>query len=141
MSTGQNLLVVFIVRGCKMALPVSDLKEIAENLEVIRDPSEGFVAGSVALRGRTYPLIDINKRLGLGESDFDSNKVFLLVDSLRDVCALPVDRVAGVSEAASEIYTVPGFAFKEPDAISSFMMQGEDIVSIMDIKALMKGIL
>jgi hypothetical protein len=36
---------------------------------------------------------------------------------------------------------VPGFAFKDPDVISSFMMQGEDIVSILNVEAVMRDIL
>jgi len=140
MSTGQNLLLVFFVKGCKMALPVSDLIEIAEDLEIIRGPSDGLVAGSVALRGRAYPLIDIKKRLGLGEPAFDANMTFLLVNSLGGACAFPVDGVVGVSERAAEVYSVPAFAFKDPDVISSFMMQGEDIVSIMNLEAVMRDI-
>lgn len=141
MSIGQNLIVVFFIKGCKMALPVSDLKEIAENLEIIRGHSEDCVAGLVALRGHTYPLIDMEKRFGLGKTDFDSKNIFLIIDNLNEVYALAVDGLAGVSEEASELYSVPEFAFKEPDAITSFMMQGEDIVSIINLKAVMRDIL
>ena len=141
MSTGQNLHIVFFVKGCRMALPVSDFKEIAEDLELIPDPSEGFVAGSVKLRDSVYPLIDIKKRLGLGELAFDANMTFLLVNSPGGVCAFPVDGLVGISEQAAEVFSVPGFAFKDPDVISSFMMQGEDIVSILNVEAVMRDIL
>jgi len=123
-----------------MALPVSDLKEIAEGLEIIRGPSEGFVAGSVALRGSVYPLIDIKKRLGIGVQGLDGSTTFLLVNTPGGTCAFAVDGVVGVSGQAEGLYSVPVFAFKEPDVISSFMMQGEDIVSVLNSDAVMRDI-
>lgn len=140
MPTGQNLLIVFTLNSCKIALPVSRLVEIAEGLEITYKPTEGFIMGSVELRGNIYPLIDLKARLGLVKPEIEKNEIFLIVDNLSKIYALPVDLVVGISENA-EFLSVPVDVFKEPDVISSFIMQDKDVVSVLDIKEVTRDIL
>ena len=95
----ENLikLVTFFLKNEEYGLPISQVQEINRVTEITKVPnSPEHVKGVINLRGRIVPVIELNLRLNLGETELDKNSRIVLVEYGPKVLGLMVDSVAQV---------------------------------------------
>jgi len=71
MAVGQeDQLVVFQLNDQQYALPINETQEIIRMAEVTRLPNTNYyIEGIINLRGTILPVISLNRRLGLPETE------------------------------------------------------------------------
>jgi len=95
--------VTFFLEGEEYALPISQVQEIKRVGEITRVPNAPeHVKGVMNLRGRIVPVIELKKRLQLGEALVDKDSRIVVVEHGPKVLGLMVDRVAQVLNIGSE---------------------------------------
>ena len=101
--------VTFFLEEEEYALPISHVQEIKRVGDITRVPNAPeHVRGVMNLRGRIVPVIELKKRLSLGEAMIDSESRIVVVEQGRKVLGLMVDRVAQVlNMAAGQIEDAP----------------------------------
>ena len=95
----ENLikLVTFFLKNEEYGLPISQVQEINRVTEITKVPnSPEHVKGVINLRGKIVPVIELNLRLNLGETEIDKNSRIVLVEHGPKVLGLMVDKVAQV---------------------------------------------
>lgn len=89
--------VTFALGNESFGLPVSSVKEILRAGFITRVPhAPSSVRGVTNMRGRVLPVVDLNARLGLKESDITSLSRILVVESKGRLIGLLVDSVQQV---------------------------------------------
>ena len=89
--------VTFFLEEEEYALPISQVQEIKRVGDITRVPNAPeHVRGVMNLRGRIVPVIELKKRLSLGEAMIDQESRIVVVEQGRKVLGLMVDRVAQV---------------------------------------------
>jgi purine-binding chemotaxis protein CheW len=101
--------VTFFLEEEEYALPISQVQEIKRIVEITRVPNAPeHVRGVMNLRGRIVPVIELKKRLSLGEAMIDNESRIVVVEQGIKVLGLMVDRVAQVlNMAAGQIEDAP----------------------------------
>ncbi|MGA1839305.1 MAG: chemotaxis protein CheW [bacterium] len=102
-NDGMMKYVTFFLEGEEYALPISQVQEIMRIGEITRVPnSPEHVKGVMNLRGKIIPVIELKKRLSLGEAVVDGNSRIVVVENGPKVMGLMVDRVAQVLNITTE---------------------------------------
>lgn len=108
----------FWVRGETFATDIMGIKEIIEHGSVTKVPlMDSAIRGVTNVRGEVVPVIDLCKRLGLGESVIDKRTSIIIVecgtaDDRMDV-GLQVDAVNQVQDVSeADIDVAPAFGSK-----------------------------
>lgn len=102
-NDGMMKYVTFFLEGEEYALPIYQVQEIMRVGEVTRVPnSPEHVRGVMNLRGKIIPVIELKKRLSLGEALIDGNSRIVVVEDGPKVMGLMVDRVAQVLNITTE---------------------------------------
>ncbi|MBS4539869.1 chemotaxis protein CheW [Clostridium sp. D2Q-11] len=101
----ENQYVIFRIHNDSYAIDISMVKTIEKVEDFTRIPnSEGYIKGVINLRGEVIPVIDLKKRLGIGEIEINENSrviityrdeivVGLLVDASSEVVYLQKDEI------------------------------------------------
>lgn len=94
--------VTFWLGNEEYGLPISEVQEINRVGEITRVPNSPIhVLGVINLRGRIVPVIELRKRLHLGEAELSKNSRVIVVEYGPKVLGLLVDRVAQVLNISS----------------------------------------
>jgi len=95
-------LATFFLAGEEYGVDVRLVQEIIRVSEITQVPrSPGFVKGVINLRGRIVPVVDLQRKLGLGEVDERARPSRIVVAKLRD-------RLVGLLvDGASQVLKVP----------------------------------
>ncbi|MBU5211135.1 MULTISPECIES: chemotaxis protein CheW [Heyndrickxia] len=100
-ATENVKLIVFRLLDKEYAIPVQQVRAIEKVLHITRVPrTESFVKGVINLRGIVLPIIDLQKRFGIGKIlpnddtriiivQMETMEVGLLVDAANDVIDIP----------------------------------------------------
>ena len=125
-------LLAFELAGTPYALPVERVREIVRVGPVTpmpRVPAE--VLGIISLRGEIVQVVDLRRRLGLGESGHRrASRILIVHDGDGRVAGLLVDRVAAVMLVNEEAQRpAPGDAV----AVKSLYLQDEEFISCLDL--------
>ncbi|WP_114743659.1 chemotaxis protein CheW [Falsibacillus pallidus] len=104
-SPSQVKVIVFQLADKEYAIPVGQVRSIEKMQHITRVPkTKGFVKGVINLRGVVTPIIDLNQRFNLGETEYsestriiivamDEMEVGFIVDAANDVLDLPADSI------------------------------------------------
>lgn len=102
-NDGMMKFVTFFLEGEEYALPISQVQEIMRVGEITRVPnSPDHVKGVMNLRGRIIPVIELKKRLNIGEAVIDMNSRIVVVENGLKVLGLMVDKVAQVMNITAD---------------------------------------
>jgi purine-binding chemotaxis protein CheW len=102
-NDGMMKYVTFFLEGEEYALPISQVQEIMRIGEITRVPnSPEYVKGVMNLRGKIIPVIELKKRLCLGDALIDGNSRIVVIENGPKVMGLMVDRVAQVLNITTE---------------------------------------
>jgi purine-binding chemotaxis protein CheW len=94
--------VTFFLAGEEYGVDVRLVQEIIRTSEITQVPrAPAFVKGVINLRGRIVPVVDLKRRLGLGEVDEGGREARIVVANLKD-------RLVGLLvDGASQVLKVP----------------------------------
>lgn len=113
-SQEEIQMVTFYLGNERFGVEILMVQEIIIVPEITRIPNAPkFVQGVINLRGRLVPVIDLRKRLGVGETQFEQKTRIVVVQIKGKVTGLIVDAVEAVLqvptdsiEEAPEIVTI-----------------------------------
>ena len=99
----------FRLAGELYALPLGAIREILKPPPITPVPRTAHhILGILSVRGRVTTVVDLRRRLRLGEQDTDKHTRVLLVDSGTEVMGLLVDRVLQVYRLAPDEVELSG---------------------------------
>lgn len=108
-------LIVFQLLGKEYAIPVHQVRSIEKVQHITRVPrTESFIKGVINLRGVVLPIIDLQKRFGIGKilisettriiiAVLDEMEVGLLVDAANDVLDITEEMIEPQPEVVDTI--------------------------------------
>ena len=138
----EKLLLVASIAGSRIALPAADVEGVIELDALIPVPcAPPHVAGLSALRSRVLTVIDCQRALGLGETDFTRPIQEAAVAELEGHhYALSVDAVEDVCEALSEPAPVRAAMEAGWERVATGMVETEQgPLLLVDIAKLIAG--
>lgn len=119
-------------------ISIDQVKEIRIVDTVTKIPkSKSYVKGLMNLRGKIIPVIDVNSKLGLGETIISTNSKqrILVTDVNNTLTGLLVDEVNDVIKISSkDIDNVPSNMFVDNNFFKGIVKINENIIMILDIK-------
>lgn len=136
---GEDLVQLASLRvgGESYALDIMVIKEIARLPEVTKIPqAPDFLEGFVNLRGMVIPLVNLCRRLGLGDGTLGPKTRIVTVAFGRQVIGLAVDEIRGVlrlprSEVLSPPQVIRG---RVPEYIGGVVRQEGELILLLDLK-------
>ena len=135
-----NQYLTFILDNEEYGVPILKVSGIQgwEKTTPIPNSPE-FVKGIINLRGEVVPIIDLRKRFGLDEKDYDAHTVVVVVrieqGEKKRTVGLVVDAVADVyGISKEEMHSTPEFGGKiSDDFVQGLGIIGEKMVIILEI--------
>lgn len=117
-------------------ISIDQVKEIRIVDNITKIPkSRSYVKGLMNLRGKIIPVIDVNKKLGLGETFIipNSKQRILVTDVNNTMTGLLVEEVNDVLKISSkEIDCIPFNMFVNNDFFKGIVKIDDDIIMILD---------
>lgn len=99
MISGENHLLLFLVEPFRCALPVPNVQEIIRMVGVSPIPGASKnLEGTINLRGRMVPVVDLRKRFGISETPYEARTRILVIGYGGKPMGLIVDDVTDVVE-------------------------------------------
>lgn len=117
------------------ALPVSRVQEIVRVIGISKTEGAPFpVSGSVRLRNRSIPVVDLRLRMGMGKADPVDSRLVVLRSRERTFGAL-VDSVDGLISVDPEtVEPLPADArSRHSDYIVGVRRDGEEMTLLLDV--------
>jgi purine-binding chemotaxis protein CheW len=85
------------------AVEISTVQEINRMTEITKVPnSPPYIEGVLNLRGKIIPAVNLRKKFGLSEKDFDRHTRIMVVDIMETMVGLIVDAVSEVIRILAE---------------------------------------
>ena len=100
-----------------------------------------FIRGVMNLRGSVVPILDIRRRFDMEEVQFTPQTVIIVVNVQKRTIGMVVDAVSDVADISMDnIRESPDFgASIDSSFIEGLSPQGEDMVILINVDAMMKG--
>ncbi|HCF05101.1 MAG: CheW protein [Desulfomicrobiaceae bacterium] len=139
-QSGPLQMSCFYVGSALCGIDIRVIQEMNKQMEMTRVPgAPSYVLGIMNLRGRIVTIIDLGKKLGLGESKKTEQSRIIIVNSREENIGLLVDRIADVvttrwedvDPTPSNIKGIKGKYFH------GVCKAGKELVAILDIDAVL----
>lgn len=113
--TAEEKFIIFTLNNMQYAIEVEHVQSIEKMLPITRVPgTNDYVKGVINLRGVVVPVIDLQKKLGLGEYEnrsstrllmvsYQSFEVGLIVDAANDVLDIANESIEGPPEVVGSV--------------------------------------
>jgi purine-binding chemotaxis protein CheW len=113
--TAEQKYITFTLNNMEYAIEVEHVQSIEKMLPITRVPgTKDYVEGVINLRGVIVPVIDLQKKLGLGEYEnrsttrllivsFQSFEIGLVVDAANDVLDIAKENIEGPPEVVGSV--------------------------------------
>lgn len=99
MISGENHVLLFLVEPFRCALPVPNVQEIIRMVGISPIPGAAKnLEGTINLRGRMVPVVDLRKRFALPEAPYEARTRILIIGYGGKPLGLIVDDVTDVVE-------------------------------------------
>ena len=133
-------LVGFIVGNEEFAVPILSIQEIIKPIEWTKVPfTDDYVLGVFNLRGNVLPLIDLRKKFGAPEAEFDDDVRFIVIKIGNELAGFVIDRLTeALRIEADSILPAPDSGSDRNAMIEGIGRKDDRIISILKIKALLK---
>jgi len=105
----------FVLGAEEYGLPVLKVREIIKVMDITRVPQvPPHVLGVINLRGKLIPVVDLRRKFGLADQEYDERTCIIVADvhvsAAKVMMGVVVDSVSEVlNVAAAEIDPTPGF--------------------------------
>ena len=133
-------LVGFIVGNEEFAVPILSIQEIIKPIEWTKVPfTPDFVLGVFNLRGNVLPLIDLRKKFGAGQAEFDDDVRFIVIKVGEELAGFVIDRLTEALRIdSSTILPPPDTSMERDGMIEGIARKDDRIITILKINALLK---
>lgn len=118
------------------AVPIEQVKEIRTVDAITKIPrSKDYVKGIMNLRGKIIPIVDVNEKIGVTDTETDSTKQRILVADVNDtLTGLLVDEVNEVQRLSlKEIEAPPTGSFENGAYIKGIVNIKDRLIVLLDV--------
>jgi purine-binding chemotaxis protein CheW len=118
------------------AVPIEQVKEIRTVDAITKIPrSKDYVKGIMNLRGKIIPIVDVNEKIGVTDTETDSTKQRILVADVNDtLTGLLVDEVNEVQRLSlKEIEAPPTGSFEDGAYIKGIVNIKDRLIVLLDV--------
>ncbi|MEG6523494.1 chemotaxis protein CheW [Desulfotomaculum sp. 1211_IL3151] len=135
MAVGQeDQLVVFQLNDQQYALPINETQEIIRMAEVTRLPNTNFyVEGIINLRGTILPVISLNRRLGLPETEINEDTRIIVVENKGNKVGMIVDSVLEVGRFTQEEVEPPNLIGDNVEYLKGVVKKGDQLWLLVNL--------
>ncbi|MCD6162796.1 MAG: chemotaxis protein CheW [candidate division Zixibacteria bacterium] len=96
-------MVTFSLGREEFGINILKVQEINRMVEITKVPqTEHYVEGIINLRGKVIPILDLRKKFGMPEREYDNQTRILVVDITKETVGLVVDSVSEVLRVPSD---------------------------------------
>jgi len=135
-------MVVFNLGQEEFGVNILKVQEINRMVEITQVPqSEHYVEGIINLRGKVIPIIDLRKKFGMPEKEYDNQTRIGVVDVGGEVVGLVVDGVSEVLrvstsllEDAPSLIAGKGSTYASGDYIKSVVKLEDRLLIYLDLE-------
>lgn len=129
-------LVIFFLEGIRYSLDVKNVEEVVP-LPAITPLAilPFFIRGIINLRGSMVPIIDLRKRLGIGENQDDLDNEIIIVKFQNKTTGLIVDKVLSVVDVCEDQFIPPPEMIDGVDIryMASATQIGSDLIIVLNL--------
>lgn len=97
----EHLFLYFRLDAEYYALKMEEVREITSKMSIYKVPGcQDFILGVVNLRGEIIPVIDLKKRLNLGESTLKNDFRVIIIKTFEEPLGMVVDDIEDIAEVS-----------------------------------------
>ncbi|MEW6066589.1 chemotaxis protein CheW [Desulforamulus profundi] len=135
MAVGQeDQLVVFQLNDQQYALPINETQEIIRMAEVTRLPNTNYyIEGIINLRGTILPVISLNRRLGLPETEQNEDTRIIVVENKGSKVGMIVDSVLEVGRYTESEVEPPNMIGDNIDFLKGVVKKGDQLWLLVNL--------
>lgn len=135
-DTDLQQFVTFLIGPETYGVDVLRVHEIIGMTDITFIPnSMSFMKGVINLRGNVVPVVDMRKKLGMDEREYDATTVIIIVEVKSISIGMIVDAVSDVLDISVEsIQDTPHFSTKiESDYIKNIGRKDDNLIIILNV--------
>lgn len=139
MAVGQeDQLVVFQLNDQQYALPINETQEIIRMAEVTRLPNTNYyIEGIINLRGTILPVISLNRRLGLPETELNEDTRIIVVENKGNKVGMIVDSVLEVGRYTESEVEPPNMIGDNVDFLKGVVKKGDQLWLLINLNTVL----
>jgi len=137
----------FDMDGERFAISVKNVQEVIDPLDMTLVPNaDPFAPGLINVRGAVVPVLNLQHRLGVKESERTADTRFVVIEAIIDEdqtnFAIIADSVHEVFEVdEDEIHPAPALGMKwPPDYIIGIAQRNEQMIIFLDTECIFKPV-
>ncbi len=142
LSGTENQLILFSLGRGYYAIPIENVFEIKKIQEITVVPkSPKYIEGVINLRGNVVPIINLRKRFGMEQIEFNKKNKIIIVEVGKRQFGLIVDAVAEVIVLNSDQVeaTLPTSSGLKAEFIKGIGKLAEKLIIILDITRILQS--
>lgn len=135
-------LVSFNIENEEYCVDILYVQEIIRMVEVTRVPNAAeYVVGVINLRGKVLPIIDLRKRIGLSEKEYDKYTRIVVIEIGTKIIGFIVDKVNEVIRINKNITEAPPSMVETIDSefITSIGKLDDRLLILLDLEKLFEN--
>lgn len=137
--SSQEQIVVFGLNSQQYALPIHNVSEIIRMMDITPVPNTDYYCkGIINLRGSIVPVISLNLRLGMEETDVSDESRIIVVEKDDVKLGLIVDSVYSVTRYTEDRVETPESLSSESQFIRGVVHEEDDIILLLDLEKIMQ---
>lgn len=133
---GERTMVVFRLKNEEFAAPIANVSEILRPRRLWRMPrAPHYVMGLMNHRGRVLPVVDIKRRLAMGDTKEDSKTRVMVLELEGDQMGVVVDEVKEVFRTGHDTFESPPelVLSSTREYLSGVVSAGERMILMLDL--------
>lgn len=130
----EGQLVIFELADQLYALPIQETQEIIRMTDITKVPNtKHFVEGIINLRGSIVPVINLNRRLGLPEKEYDESTRIIVTEYNGQKVGMIVDNVQEVGRYTDDEVEPPAVAGDNVDYLKGVVKKGDELWLLLNL--------
>jgi purine-binding chemotaxis protein CheW len=135
-------MVTFNLGDEEYGINILQVQEINRMVEITQVPqTEHYVEGIINLRGKVIPIIDLRKKFGMPDKEYDNRTRIVVVDVASETVGLVVDSVsevlrvpAGSLEETPKLIAGEGMSYSGTGYIKSIVKLEDRLLIYLDLQ-------
>lgn len=133
-------IVVFTLKDEVCGVETTQVKEIVKYESITKMPNmPNFIDGVISLRGTVVPVVNLNKRFGLGNTEITKKTKIIITDLEGKLIGFIVNDVSEIIKLpAQDIENTPEIIKKIDNLYLKYVgKKGEELISILDLSTIL----
>ena len=126
--------VTFLINDETYGIEVLRVKEILGMTTITSVPNAAhYMKGVINLRGIVVPVIDLRLKFNIGEREYDSFTVILIIEHRESLVGIIVDSVSDVISASEQLQDLPNFhASINKEIVKGVLNKDDNLIIILN---------